>query len=79
MLDTGIPSGASQIATFCGFDIELYLHSSWMKRNESEGRAIYAGLLIHPNWAFCRRGARDYSGQSGFQSSMSPFDSLNFS
>jgi hypothetical protein len=49
MADTAIPGGTNQIATFCGSDIELYLRSSRMKTTESEGRAIYSGLLIHPN------------------------------
>jgi hypothetical protein len=62
MLDREIPGGTSQIAAFCGSDIELYFHSSRMKKAENERRAIYFRLLIHPNWAFCGLGVRLCSG-----------------
>jgi hypothetical protein len=62
MLDPRIPGGTSKIVTFCESDIELHFHSSRMKKTQSEGRTIYFGLLIRPNWPFCRLGVRDCSG-----------------
>jgi hypothetical protein len=58
MWDRGMLGGTIPIATFCGSDIELCLHSSWMEKTESERRTIPSCLSIHPNWAFCRLGVR---------------------